>query len=217
MADNTLYVKSTISLNPALRADFCVVEFQAMVAKHEMLVPYDFLLRHSDDCVYLPCFLIEHKDKFSLVEFGMETLRGAKRVFISNDLLFFLDDDDTFSGLPKLVGSRADVPAQSATTIPRNAQKVHDNSTTFTITPDGITFKFGNESTINVNLNQKQLIDLSCAIRPRFYDQLQSTTEKCMWCKEVTETTVSELWSMANPTGYLTRLCKSCGESCAGG
>jgi hypothetical protein len=39
----------------------------------------------------------------------------------------------------------------------------------------------------------------------------------CKWCKEVTHTTVNEIWCKADPTGYLVRICDECRSSCAGG
>lgn len=40
---------------------------------------------------------------------------------------------------------------------------------------------------------------------------------QCEWCKEVSETTVGEVWSNYDPAGWLVRLCYSCASHCAEG
>jgi hypothetical protein len=37
----------------------------------------------------------------------------------------------------------------------------------------------------------------------------------CNWCKEVTETKLSEIWCIAEPVGQLQRICENCGKGCA--
>lgn len=37
----------------------------------------------------------------------------------------------------------------------------------------------------------------------------------CGWCERIRLTTISEVWSIGDPVGYYTRICKECSESCA--
>lgn len=39
----------------------------------------------------------------------------------------------------------------------------------------------------------------------------------CDWCEQIKHTTIEEIWTEANPTGRLVRLCQDCGETCDGG
>lgn len=39
----------------------------------------------------------------------------------------------------------------------------------------------------------------------------------CEWCEKITFTTIEEVWSKADPSGHLVRMCKNCSEGCAGG
>jgi hypothetical protein len=39
----------------------------------------------------------------------------------------------------------------------------------------------------------------------------------CEWCKNVVYTTEEEIWSIADPTGHIVRMCVDCRSACAGG
>lgn len=58
---------------------------------------------------------------------------------------------------------------------------------------------------------------LARGVRPRVHNASRSHCKPCEWCEQVKSTSLNEVWSEADPAGYIVRICDDCRSSCAAG